>query len=61
MELVTVGFNHYVDGQDLKISADIGFDFGEVTQFMTNDITGWEYDSHRRDQAVFRSQLQLMF
>lgn len=61
MQLVTVGFNHYVDGQDFKISADIGFDFGEVPQFMMNDITGWEFDSRRRDQAVFRSQLQLMF
>ncbi|MBC8522433.1 hypothetical protein H8D29_00740 [PVC group bacterium] len=61
MQLVTVGFNHYIDGQDIKISADIGFDFGELTQFMANDQTGWQYDSHRRDQAVFRSQLQVSF
>jgi len=61
MQIVTVGVNHYVNGQDIKLSADIGFDFGEVTSFMQNDQTGWQLDDHRRDQAVFRSQLQLMF
>jgi len=60
-QIVTVGVNHYVNGQDIKLSADIGFDFGEVTSFMQNDQTGWQFDDHRRDQAVFRSQLQLMF
>jgi hypothetical protein len=61
MQIVTVGVNHYLNGQDVKLSADIGFDFGEITSFMQNDQTGWQLDNHRRDQAVFRSQLQLMF
>jgi hypothetical protein len=61
LQIVTVGLNHYINGQDMKISADIGFDFGSVTSFLVNDQTGWQLDTHRRNQAVFRSQLQLMF
>lgn len=56
-----LGFNHYLDGQDLKFSADIGFSFGEVSQVMANSITGWAVDTTRRDQAILRTQLQLMY
>jgi len=61
LHLVMLGFNHYLDGQDLKFSADIGFSFGEVSQVMANSITGWAVDTTRRDQAIFRTQLQLMY
>lgn len=61
LSLVILGFNHYLDGQDLKFSADVGFSFGEVSQVMANSITGWNTDTARRDQAILRTQLQLMF
>ena len=61
LQILTVGMNHYVDGQDLKFSADIGFSFGEVSQFMANTETGWIADLERRDQVVLRTQVQLLF
>ena len=61
LQILTVGMNHYLDGQDMKITADLGFSFGEVSQFMANTETGWMGDLERRDQVVFRTQLQLMF
>lgn len=61
LQLFTVGVNHYVDGQDVKFSADIGFSFGEISGFLTVPQTGWATDSRRRDQVVLRTQLQLMF
>ena len=61
LQILTVGMNHYLDGQDMKITADLGFSFGEVSQFMANTETGWIGDLERRDQVVFRTQLQLMF
>ena len=61
LDILTVGMNHYIDGQDMKITADLGFSFGEVSQFMANTETGWIGDLERRNQMVFRTQLQLMF
>ena len=61
LNLVTLGFNHYFDGQDMKFSSDIGFSLGEVSAVMANTITGWSTDTSQRDQAVLRTQLQLMF
>ena len=61
LDILTVGMNHYIDGQDLKITADLGFSFGEVSQFMANTEAGWIGDLERRNQLVFRTQLQLMF
>jgi hypothetical protein len=61
LHLVTIGFNHYLDGQDMKFSTDFGFSLGEVSGVMANTITGWSKDKKRRDQAVIRTQLQLMF
>jgi hypothetical protein len=61
LQLFTVGFNKYLDGQELKLSADIGISFGEVSGWMTIPQTGWATDSRRRDQVVLRTQLQLMF
>jgi len=61
LQILTMGVNHYVDGQDVKFTADIGFSFGEVSQFMANTETGWIGDTQRRDQVVLRTQLQLLF
>jgi hypothetical protein len=59
--LLTVGANHYLDGQDLKLSADVGFSFGDVSSVMMNRQTGWRTDNHNEDQLVLRTQLQMMF
>jgi len=61
LQILTLGVNHYVDGQDVKITADLGFSFGEVTGTMANTQAGWVTDPRRRNQFVFRTQLQLMF
>ena len=61
LQILTVGMNHYLDGQDMKITADLGFSFGEVSLLMDNPETGWVADSERRNQMIFRTQLQLMF
>ena len=61
LQLVTIGFNNYLDGQELKLSADIGMSFGEISGWLTVPQTGWATDSRRRDQVVLRTQLQLMF
>ena len=61
LQIVTLGVNHYIDGQDVKLTADIGFSFGEISATMANVQAGWTADSRRRDQFLLRSQLQLMF
>jgi len=61
LQVLTVGMNHYIDGQDVKFTADFGFSFGEVSVTMENPQAGWATNQKRRDQAVLRTQLQLMF
>jgi hypothetical protein len=61
LQILTLGVNHYVDGQDLKFTADIGFSFGEVSQFMANTEAGWIADLERRNQFLLRTQVQLLF
>ena len=61
LQILTVGMNHYIDGQDVKFTADLGFSFGEVSATMANAESGWAADTRRRNEAVLRTQLQLMF
>jgi len=61
LQILTVGVNHYVDGQDMKFTADVGFSFGEISQYMANTETGWIVDLERRNQVVLRTQIQLLF
>lgn len=61
LQILTLGVNHYVDGQDLKFTADIGFSFGEVSRFMENTEAGWVVDRERRNQLLLRTQVQLLF
>jgi hypothetical protein len=61
MQIATIGVNHYVDGQDMKFTADLGFSFGEISATMANSMSGWAIDARRRNQMVLRTQLQLMF
>jgi hypothetical protein len=63
--LLTIGANYYIDGQDLKLSADIGFGFDQVDPAWgsSGSIAGWRVDlgSGADPQVVFRTQFQLMF
>ena len=59
---VTIGGNYYLDGQDVKVSADIGFGLNPVSTFWTSDQAGWRVDSPTvRPQIVVRTQFQLLF
>jgi hypothetical protein len=60
--LLTIGANYYIDGQDLKFTADIGFGFNPIDVSWNSDIAGWRVDALDGDpQVVFRTQFQLMF
>ena len=60
--IMTVGFNYYLDGQDVKWTTDFGVAFDPITQFMVIDQTGWRADpENHHAQFLIRSQLQLMF
>ncbi|MHC4129212.1 MAG: porin [Planctomycetota bacterium] len=60
--LLTVGANYYIDGQDLKLSADVGFGLNEVSAAWDSDLAGWRLDGPGSDpQVVFRTQFQLLF
>jgi len=59
---VTVGGNYYLDGQDLKLSADIGFGLNPVSGFWNSNYVGWRADGEDvRPQIVVRTQFQLLF
>jgi hypothetical protein len=60
--VLTLGGNYYFDGQDIKLSADIGFGFTQVSSAWDSNIAGWRLDSPGAEpQIVFRTQLQLLF
>jgi hypothetical protein len=60
--VLTLGGNYYFDGQDIKLSADIGFGFNQVSSPWDSNVAGWRLDSpDAAPQIVFRTQLQLMF
>ena len=62
VSILTVGFNWYLDGQDVKFTTDFGVSFDPITGFMTIDQTGWRTDpDNHHAQFLIRSQLQLMF
>jgi hypothetical protein len=61
LQLLTFGVNHYLDGQDMKLSADVGFSFGEIPGTLANSLTGWRRNGKKSDQVVIRTQLQMMF
>jgi regulator of replication initiation timing len=57
----TVGMNYYLDGQDLKVTTDFGYNFGSTTDVTSKTWTGWRTDDHKGGQWLLRAQLQLMF
>ena len=59
LNLLTVGFNWYLDGQDLKWTTDLGWAIGPVHPWFADIEAGWRPSAS--DEVVFRTQLQLMF
>jgi regulator of replication initiation timing len=60
--LFTVGGNWYIDGHDVKFTADFGIAESDIVNAWDADIAGWR-DAPRgsRPQVVIRTQFQLLF
>lgn len=56
----TIGFNWYIDGEDLKFTSDVGFAWDSVDGVWTNQASGWRA-SQDQSEIVFRMQLQMAF
>lgn len=59
LSIATVGVNWYIDGQDLKVSADFGYAFTPVDPAFATPQVGWR--GSESDEFVMRAQIQLMF
>lgn len=60
LNLATIGVNWYIDGEDLKWSADMGFALDSVDGVWANTNNGWR-PAAETGEFVFRTQLQLAF
>jgi len=60
LNLINVGFNWYIDGQDIKWTNQFGYALNSVDPSWFNWETGWRVTGSR-DALVFQSQLQLLF
>jgi len=67
VNILTNGMNWYLDGQDLKVTADFGWSFGQIASGqggapgMANEMLGWRASRNQNAEWVFRTQLQLAF
>ncbi len=62
LAIVTIGGNYYLDGQDLKLSVDVGFGLNAVSGFWNSNYAGWRSDLEDvRPQILVRTQFQLLF
>lgn len=62
LSVMTIGVNWYIDGQDVKFSADFGFGFEDVSNLWGVESLGWRPDGiDTRPQLVIRTQFQLLF
>jgi hypothetical protein len=59
LNLLTIGVNYYLDGQDLKWTTDLGWAITAVNPLFSDVNAGWR--PSRSDEIVFRTQLQLIF
>ena len=67
VNILTNGINWYLDGQGLKVTADFGWSFGEISAGshgapgMANTMVGWRTSINQNAEWLFRTQLQLAF
>ena len=59
MNLLTIGCNWYLDGQDLKWTTDLGWSITDLHPWYADVNAGWR--PSRANEIVFRTQLQLIF
>ena len=59
MDLVTVGLNYYLDGQDVKVTTDLGYGLTPIYPSYAVPATGWRVSPS--DEFVLRAQMQLLF
>lgn len=59
MDLVTIGANFYIDGQDVKFTTDMGWSLTPVYPSYGSPETGWRVS--QSDEFVLRAQMQLLF
>ncbi|MCH8822507.1 MAG: hypothetical protein IH984_03265 [Planctomycetes bacterium] len=60
--VITFGGNYYIDGHDIKLTADIGFGISQVENAWDSDLAGWRTDPEGAEpQVVIRGQFQLLF
>ena len=59
LNLLTIGVNYYLDGQDLKWTTDLGWAITAVNPLFSDVNAGWR--PSQSDEIVFRTQLQLIF
>lgn len=59
LNLLTIGVNWYLDGQDVKWTTDLGWAITDVHPWFADLDAGWR--PSRANELVFRTQLQLMF
>jgi hypothetical protein len=58
--VLTVGFNYYIDGEDLKFTSDVGFALDAVDGIWASNANGWRAAAEQ-SEVVFRMQLQMGF
>ena len=61
LDLVTIGLNRYLDGQDVKFTTDVGWAVGKVNGLWAFDQAGWRLTNSPKDEVVVRSQFQMVF
>ena len=62
-QIVQLGLNYYIDGQNVKFTIDGGVAFNEMNGVSAMNQTGWldGPDTEHNAQWLIRAQLQLMF
>jgi len=62
LSVVTIGFNKYISGHNIKLTVDANYALEEITSTYVNSSRGYLVDAMGEDgQIVIRSQIQLLF
>lgn len=62
LNLITAGFNYYLEGHDLKWTTDLGVAISDVDGAFVSDLAGYRIqENDTAPQVVFRTQFQLLF
>lgn len=59
LAILTIGANWYIDGEDVKLTTDVGYAFNEVSPVWQTYQAGWRASA--ANEFVFRTKFQLLF